>query len=83
MDRDVLRRHIGMIHENKAPLECTYCYAVFIEHKKLTQHKVSVHGEVPKENKNPTHRAECNICHATFRKQCEVTRYSVLYILGQ
>ena len=40
MDRDVLRRHIGLIHENKIPLECTYCYAVFIEHKKLTQHKV-------------------------------------------
>jgi len=75
MDRDVLRRHIGLIHENKIPLECTYCYAVFIEHKKLTQHKVSVHGEVAKENKNPTHKAECNICHATFRKTCEVTRH--------
>ena len=36
---------------------------------------MSVHGEVPKENKNPTHKAECNICHATFRKTCEVTRH--------
>ena len=43
MDRDVLRRHIGLIHENKIPLECTYCYAVFIEHKKLTQHKVCMY----------------------------------------
>jgi len=74
MDKDVLRRHIGLIHENKTPLECIYCYAVFIEEKRLIQHRVAVHGEVPKE-KNPTHKSECHICHATFRKNFEVNRH--------
>ena len=40
MDKDILKRHIGLIHERKIPIECTYCYAVFIEERKLIQHKV-------------------------------------------
>ena len=42
-DKDIVERHIGLIHENKTPLECMLCYAVFIDPKKLKQHKVQVH----------------------------------------
>ena len=42
-DKDIVERHIGLIHENKTPLECMLCYAVFIDPKKLKQHKVYVH----------------------------------------
>ena len=40
LDKDILKRHIGLVHERKTPLECMDCYAVFIEPKRLKLHKV-------------------------------------------
>ena len=45
LDKDILKRHIGLVHERKTPLECMDCYAVFIDPKRLKMHKVKVHGE--------------------------------------
>ena len=39
----IFERHIGLVHENKTPLECMLCYAVFIDPKRLKQHKINVH----------------------------------------
>ena len=42
-DKDILKRHIGLIHERKPAFECMLCYAVFVDPKKLKQHKAYVH----------------------------------------
>ena len=47
IDKDILKRHIGLIHEKRTPLECMLCYAVFIEPKKLKQQRKN--GKKPKE----------------------------------
>ena len=67
IDKDILKRHIGLIHEKRTPLECMLCYAVFIEPKKLKQHKAKVHGEsLP---------FQCGTCRATFKDNGHLNRH--------
>ena len=39
LQKGILKRHIGLVHERKTPLECADCYAVFVETKQFTKHK--------------------------------------------
>ena len=67
LDKEILKRHIGLVHEKRTPLECMNCYAVFVDPKKLKQHRYQVHGE--------RGQYQCNQCSASFRDQGHVNRH--------
>ena len=70
-DKDIVERHIGLIHDKKMPLECMLCFAVFVDPKSLKKHKAIVHKEIPPEDKP----YQCGYCQSTFRDNGAVNRY--------
>ena len=63
----IIKRHIGLVHERKPPLECMECYAVFTEQKQLTKHKRKQHS-----NSMPF---QCGVCKAGFTEKGAVNRH--------
>ena len=63
----IIKRHIGLVHERKPPLECMDCYAVFTEQKQLTKHKRKQHS-----NSMPF---QCGVCKAGFTEKGAVNRH--------
>ena len=63
----IIKRHIGLVHERKPPLECMDCYAVFVEQKQLTKHKRKQHS-----NSMPF---QCGVCKAGFTEKGAVNRH--------
>ena len=70
-DKDIVERHIGLIHDKKMPLECMLCYAVFVDPKSLKKHKAIVHKEIQPEDKP----YQCGYCQSTFRDNGAVNRH--------